>query len=42
MAYQSIRAKGGTVTLYPYLGKDHYQPVNTYVTRSLDDFFKTP
>ena len=40
MAYESMRAKGGTVTLYPYLGKNHYEPVNTYVTRSLADFSK--
>ena len=40
MAYTSMRAKGGTVTLYPYLGKDHYEPVNTYVTRSIADFSK--
>jgi len=41
MAYESMRAKSGMVTLYPYLGKDHYEPVNTYVTRSLADFSKT-
>lgn len=40
MAYESMRAKGGTVTLYPYLGKNHYEPVNMYVTRSLADFSK--
>jgi dienelactone hydrolase len=38
MAYEAIRARGGRVKLYPYLGKDHYQPVNRYVTRSLTDF----
>jgi acetyl esterase/lipase len=38
MAYDAMRARGGRVKLYPYLGKDHYQPVNTYVTRSLADF----
>jgi acetyl esterase/lipase len=40
MAYEAMRARGGRVTLYPYLGKDHYQPVNRYVTRSLADFEK--
>ena len=29
---------GGRVTLYPYLGKDHYQPANRYVTTTLADF----
>jgi fermentation-respiration switch protein FrsA (DUF1100 family) len=38
MAYQAMRARGGAVTLYTYLGKDHYQPVNTYVVRTLADF----
>jgi fermentation-respiration switch protein FrsA (DUF1100 family) len=38
MAYEAIRARGGGVRLYPYLGKDHYQPVNRYVTTSLADF----
>jgi pimeloyl-ACP methyl ester carboxylesterase len=38
MAYQAMRARGGTVKLYPYLGKDHYEPVNTYVVRTLADF----
>jgi hypothetical protein len=38
MAYQAMRARGGTVRLYPYIGKDHYQPVNTYVVRTLADF----
>jgi dienelactone hydrolase len=38
MAYEAMRARGSRVNLYPYLGKDHYQPVNTYVTRSLADF----
>jgi fermentation-respiration switch protein FrsA (DUF1100 family) len=38
MAYEAMRARGGRVTLYPYLGMDHYQPVNCYVTRSLADF----
>jgi acetyl esterase/lipase len=42
MAYEAMRARGGRVTLYPYLGKDHYQPVNRYVTRSLADFEKAP
>jgi hypothetical protein len=40
MAYETMRARGGRVTLYPYLGMDHYQPVNRYVTRSLTDFAK--
>jgi acetyl esterase/lipase len=40
MAYEAMRARGGRVTLYPYLGKDHYQPVNRYVSRSLADFEK--
>jgi fermentation-respiration switch protein FrsA (DUF1100 family) len=40
MAYEAMRARGGRVTLYPYLGKDHYQPVNRYVTTSLADFAK--
>jgi fermentation-respiration switch protein FrsA (DUF1100 family) len=40
MAYEAMRARGGRATLYPYLGKDHYQPVNCYVTRSLADFEK--
>ena len=39
-AYEAMRARGGRVQLYPYLGKDHYQPVNRYVTRSLADFEK--
>jgi len=38
MAYQAMRARGARVRLYPYLAKDHYQPVNTYVTTSLADF----
>ena len=38
--YEAMRARGGSVRLYPYLGKDHYQPVNRYVTRSLADFEK--
>jgi hypothetical protein len=38
MAYEAIRARGGCVKIYPYLGKDHYQPVNRYVTGSLADF----
>jgi dienelactone hydrolase len=37
MAFEAMRAKGGRVTLYPYLGKDHYQPANTYVIRTLGD-----
>ena len=37
MAYQAMRARGGSVTLYPYLGMDHYQPVNDYVVRTLAD-----
>jgi dienelactone hydrolase len=40
MAYEAMRAKGCRVTLYPYLGQDHYQPANTYVIRSLGDFEK--
>jgi acetyl esterase/lipase len=40
MAYEAMRTAGGRVKLYPYLGKDHYQPVNRYVTRSLADFEK--
>jgi fermentation-respiration switch protein FrsA (DUF1100 family) len=40
MAYEAMRARGGRVKLYPYLGKDHYQPVNRYVTTSLADFAK--
>jgi fermentation-respiration switch protein FrsA (DUF1100 family) len=38
IAYQSMHARGAPVTLYPYLAKDHYQPVNKYVTTSLADF----
>jgi fermentation-respiration switch protein FrsA (DUF1100 family) len=38
MAYEAMRARGARVKLYPYLAKDHYQPVNTYLTRSLADF----
>jgi dipeptidyl aminopeptidase/acylaminoacyl peptidase len=38
MAFQAMRARGGDVTLYTYLGRDHYQPVNTYVARTLADF----
>jgi dienelactone hydrolase len=38
MAYEAMRARRARVKLYPYLAKDHYQPVNTYVTRSLADF----
>ena len=38
MAYEAMRDRGGRVKLYPYLGKDHYLPVNTYVTTSLADF----
>jgi pimeloyl-ACP methyl ester carboxylesterase len=38
MAYEAMRSRGGRVTLYPYLGKDHYQPVNRYVTTSLAEF----
>ena len=38
MAYQAMRARGGSVRLYTYLGKDHYQPVNAYVVRTLADF----
>jgi acetyl esterase/lipase len=38
MAYEAMRARGARVKLYPYLAKDHYQPVNTYMTRSLADF----
>jgi fermentation-respiration switch protein FrsA (DUF1100 family) len=38
MAFQGMRAHGGAVTLYTYLGKDHFQPVNAYVVRTLEDF----
>jgi pimeloyl-ACP methyl ester carboxylesterase len=38
MAYQAMRARGGDVTLCTYLGKDHYQPVNDYVVRTLAEF----
>jgi pimeloyl-ACP methyl ester carboxylesterase len=38
MAYQAMRARDGTVRLYPYIGKDHYKPVNAYVVRTLADF----
>jgi pimeloyl-ACP methyl ester carboxylesterase len=38
MAYEAMRGRGGRVRLYPYLGKDHYQPVSGYVTTSLADF----
>jgi dipeptidyl aminopeptidase/acylaminoacyl peptidase len=38
MAYQAMRTRGGTVRLYPYIGMDHYQPVNVYVIRTLADF----
>jgi len=38
MAYEAMRQRGARVTLYPYLGQDHYQPANTYVIRSLGDF----
>jgi dipeptidyl aminopeptidase/acylaminoacyl peptidase len=38
MAIKAMREKGGTVTLYPYLGMDHYQPVNAYVVTTLADF----
>jgi dienelactone hydrolase len=38
MAFEAMRRRGERVTLYPYLGKDHYQPVNGYVTTSLADF----
>ena len=41
MAYESIKAKGGAVTLYPYLGKNHDEPVNAYVFRALADFSQT-
>lgn len=41
MAYEAMRARGARVKLYPYLAKDHYQPVNTYVTTSLADFART-
>jgi dipeptidyl aminopeptidase/acylaminoacyl peptidase len=40
MAYEAMRAKGSRVKLYSYLGQDHYQPANVYVTRSLSDFAK--
>jgi fermentation-respiration switch protein FrsA (DUF1100 family) len=42
MAFQAMRARGGAVTLYTYLGKDHYQPVNSYVVRTLEDFTRLP
>jgi acetyl esterase/lipase len=42
MAFEAMRASGGRVTLYPYLGQDHYQPSNTYVIRSLSDFSRIP
>jgi acetyl esterase/lipase len=38
MAYEAMRNRGARVKLYPYLGKDHYQPVNNYVTTTLADF----
>jgi acetyl esterase/lipase len=38
MAVESMRRLGGRVRLYPYLGQDHYQPVNTYLLRTLADF----
>jgi acetyl esterase/lipase len=38
MAYEAMRGRGGRMRLYPYLGKDHYQPVNGYVTTTLADF----
>ena len=38
MAYNAMRARGGAGKLYPYIAKDHYQPVNTYVIRTLTDF----
>jgi dienelactone hydrolase len=38
MAFEAMRAQGSRVKLYPYLGKDHYEPVNAYVTTSLADF----
>jgi pimeloyl-ACP methyl ester carboxylesterase len=41
MAYEAMRAKGVRVTLYPYLGRDHYQPANAYIIRSLGDFAET-
>ncbi len=41
MAYEAMRKKGAAVTFYPYLRQDHYQPVNTYVIRSLADFART-
>jgi acetyl esterase/lipase len=37
-AFEAMRRRGGRVTLYPYLGKDHYQPASRYVTTSLADF----
>jgi fermentation-respiration switch protein FrsA (DUF1100 family) len=33
MAYESMMAEVGTVSLYPYLGKNHYEPVNTELRR---------
>jgi hypothetical protein len=38
MAHKAMRTRGGRVKLYPYLGKDHYEPVNRYLTTSLTDF----
>jgi acetyl esterase/lipase len=38
MAFEAMRRRGGRATMHPYLGKDHYQPVNRYVTTSLADF----
>jgi pimeloyl-ACP methyl ester carboxylesterase len=42
MAYEAMRAKGARVQLYPYLSKDHYEPANAYVIRTLADFEPIP
>jgi hypothetical protein len=39
-AYEAMRARGGRAQLYPYLGKDRYQPVIRDMTRSLADLEK--
>jgi dienelactone hydrolase len=40
LAFGAMKARGGRVELYPYLEKNHYQSVNTYVTTTLADFAK--
>jgi alpha-beta hydrolase superfamily lysophospholipase len=43
MAYQAMRLlRARNVTMYPYLGMDHYQPVNAYEVRTLADFARLP